>query len=301
MRTLVTFFVILSLFILPRLFLVKSAYADTLNKDIGLGSEERTSIRNFEKQTKKSIEDADALIRKKELEKAIKGLENALVSVKEKVSVYENNAQILVSKGKEDGAKIYYREASSLEKLAIQISKSLQELASLEKKYKAEKLRGESAQYVTEGFEYLKAGNLDKADANFKKAIDIYYDNRRAKDGLVAVEKARIRSNARRVSELLKSARNNIQANNFDKAEKELKEVLMLESGNRQALNYLKDIEKQRSIKAELQQKHQVQAEYREINNVISSARQQMEENKLEEEISQLIGQIRIQIEEEGE
>jgi len=134
MRTLVTFFVILSLFILPRLFLVKSAYADTLNKDIGLGSEERTSIRNFEKQTKKSIEDADSLIRKKELEKAIKGLENALVSVKEKVSVYENNAQILVSKGKEDGAKIYYREASSLEKLAIQISKSLQELAPLEKK-----------------------------------------------------------------------------------------------------------------------------------------------------------------------
>ncbi len=274
MRILITFFVILSLFVLPGLFLAKSVYADASDKDVGLNSEERTSIRNFEKQIKKSIEDANLLIRKKELGKAKKELENILVSIKEKVSAYENNARILVSKGKENSAKIYYRGASSLEKFAVQISGSLQKITSLEKEYKIKKLREESAQYTTEGFKYLRKGGLDKAEANFKKAIALSSDNGRAKDGLARVEKARIRSNAKRVSELLKQTRNSIRVKDFDKAEKELNEALTLAPNNRQALNYLEDIEKQKRAesKSELKQKEQARLE-----------KQRPEENKFVE------------------
>lgn len=239
MKTLKLFSVILFLFVLSGLFLVKNVYADVSNKDIGLNSEERTSIRNFEKQTKKSIEDVNSLIRKKELEKAKKELEDTLVSIKGKISLYENNAQILVSKGKENSAKIYYREASSIEKLAVQISKSLQKLETLQKEAEAKKLQEQSTDYTTKGFEYLKADNLDKAEENFKKAINIRPDNREAKDGLMRVERARVRLTAQRVTELLKQARSNISTGNLDEAEIELQEVLKLESDNRQALNYL--------------------------------------------------------------
>ncbi|MDD5454781.1 MAG: hypothetical protein PHW62_04715 [Candidatus Ratteibacteria bacterium] len=236
--SLLSFFIFLS--VLP-------VYCDVSDKDLGISSEEKTSIRNFEKHTRESIRYANSLIRGKNSEKAKKELENTLVALKEKISAYENNARILVSKGKEKSAKIYSLSASNLNKIEIQISQSLKRLETLQKEEKLRTLRKEAIQYTTKGFEYLKTNDLDKAETNFKKAISISPDNQRAKDGLVRVEKARSRSQDQYVSELLKQAYSNIRANNLDKAEKQLTEALKLDPGNRRAQSYLKDIEKARS------------------------------------------------------
>ncbi len=249
MKNLIIIFLILSFFISSSSISVINVYSDVTDRDVGVSSEEITSIRSFEKQTKQSVADANSLIGSKEFMKAKKYLESVLVSVKEKVSVYENNARVLVSNDKEKSGKVYSRAAASLNKIEVQISQSLKRLETLQKDNEVKKLRMESSQYINKGFEYLEADDFDKAETSFNAALKIAPDNRRAKEGLSIVEKARSRSNAKHISELLSQAHSNIRAESFDLAQKQLQEVLKLDPGNRKAQSYLEDIEEGKQAK----------------------------------------------------
>lgn len=296
-------FIVLSLFGLSGLQPVESVYGSNAgNTDIGLSSEEVSSIRDFKEQTKQSIEEANLLIKNKELDRAKKELENILNLVKGKISVYEDKAKTAVSEEKKDNAKIYFQEASFLGKTVVQISKSLQEIEKFEIESKIERSKAclangdfsqaqtlleetlkllpeqenskkrqvesliasipslreksenkkrseESAYYAAQGFENLETDRLDEAEINFRKALDILSDNHKATDGLAQVEKIRRRIYAQRVANLLEEARNNIRVEAFDEAEKELQEVLTLESDNHQAQSYLSEIEELRQAK----------------------------------------------------
>ena len=313
MKVLLTVFVVLS-FVLSGLLPIRSVYGASSGNpaslpssgaggiDAGLSSEEISSISDFQEQTKKSLEESNILIRNKELDKARRKLEDILSLVRKKISIYEDKAKTLVSEEREDIAKIYYREASSLSRIAVQISKSLQEITRLEidnkielsKKYiaggdfaqaqtlleetlkllpegernkrrevesliasipnltgeyESKKLEQESTYYTTKGLEYLETGRLDEAETSFNKALDILSNNRRAKDGLVRVEREQRRMKDREVSSLLETAYEDIQEDSFDEAEKKLQRVLTLEPGNRKAQDYLAQVEELRQAK----------------------------------------------------
>ena len=303
MRVLIKAFVILIFFVLTVFlynidmqagFLSTSVYAE----DAGLSLQERTSIQAFTERVNKSIKKADLFIRAKELNKAKKELTNTLISVKEEISTYEEKARALVSKNKQNSAKSYYKEASSLGKLTLKISKSLTEITSLEidnniklskacltknnftkaqtlleealklageqkpsrkqeeiksllssipnlkEKFEIKKTKEKSTYYATQGFGYLKSGNMNKAEDSFNKALDLVPDNRKAKDGLERIARMRNRMKNERISKLLKEAHSDIRMEAFTKAEEILQEVLKLDPTNNKAQDYLEDIAK---------------------------------------------------------
>ncbi len=284
-----TFLIILFLFVLSGLFPVINIYCN--NSDNGISSEEISLIRNFEEQTKKSIEAANLFIKNKEPDKAKKELENTLNLVNEQISSYGNKAQNLVSEDKNNSAKIYYREASSLGKISIKISQSLKEIAILQEKNEGKKSKEESENYIMQGFEYLKSSNLDGAESSFNKALDIFPDNRKAKDGLVRVGNARRRMNAEHISNLLEEASNNINMEAFDEAEKGLKEVLTLQPDNSKAQGYLEKIEKLRQAKEDKDLLANIDSKIEEGKNNLKMGRFEEAETGLNEALKLLLPQ----------
>ncbi len=132
-----------------------------------------------------------------------------------------------------DQARAALNEIFAIDSTNRDARRLLEEVAEAERAFAAQANEREIAQRLAEGERQLRAGNLDAAEAAYRRVLELDRGNGDAREGLVDLREARTAVNAERIDSLVARAEEALDNDRLEDARALLAEAGNLDAGNR--------------------------------------------------------------------